>query len=215
MKVVKLVVFVVFILLNFICIPSFVKAATMEELPPYITVKGVDTSKYEIAKTISDEKVIIDIIEKDGDLYYSWSFDKDKIGSEIDLNFELNFESPKKQEIDALAENPDKTYLSFTHHGNLPSEATINVYVGNKYSNGEKLYLYYYNEEKNTIEYVDKGLEVKDGYVTFKINHCSDYFLTGAVVNNAEGNPKNMNTIIGILAVIVIGLVGATLFFKR
>lgn len=212
MRAVKILIFV---LIGVMLIPVYTEAATMEELPPYITVKGVDESKYKIEKSISEDKVIINIIERDGNLYYSWSFDKDKVGSEIDLNFELNFVSEKKEEIDAIAENTDKTYLSFTHHGNLPSEATINVYVGDKYANGKKLYLYYYNEEEDIIEYVDKGLEVKDGYVTFKINHCSDYFLTAAVVNNAEGNPKNMNYAIGILAIIVIGLIGANLFFKR
>ena len=212
MKAVKLVLF---LFLSLIVLPGFVNAATMEELPPYITVKGIDLEKYEIEKTISENKVIINIKEKDGNLYYSWSFDKDKIGTEIDLNFELNFISEQKGKIDAIAENEDKTYLSFTHHGNLPSEATINVYVGDKYNEGEKLYLYYYNEEKDIVEYVDHDLKVKDGYVTFKINHCSDYFLTGAVVNNAEGNPKSMNYAIGILAVVVIGLIGANLFFKK
>ncbi len=212
MKIVKLVAF---LFLSLLCIPSFVSAATIEELPPYITVKGIDTEKYEIEKTISEEKVIINIKEKDGNLYYSWSFDKDKVGAEIDLNFELNFVSEKKTKIDAIADNDDKTYLSFTHHGNLPSEATMNVYVGDKYSEGEKLYLYYYNEEKDIVEYVEHDLKVKDGYVTFRINHCSDYFLTAAVVNNAEGNPKSMNYAIGILAIVVIGLIGANLFFKR
>lgn len=212
MKVTK---FIYFIILSLFFIPSIVCATTIEELPPYITVTGIDTEKYEIEKIISENKVIINIKEKDGNLYYSWSFDKDKIGTEIDLNFELNFVSEQKRKIDAIAENKDKTYLSFTHHGNLPSEATINVYVGDKYKNKEKLYLYYYNEEKDIVEYVDHDLKVKDGYVTFKINHCSDYFLTGAVVNNAEGNPKNMNYAIGILAVIVIGLIGANLFFKK
>lgn len=206
---------IVFLLLCIVFIPIQVHADTMKELPPYITVKGIDTDKYKIEKEIKEEKVVINIKERDGNLYYSWSFDKDKVGEEIDLNFELNFISPVQSKIDSIAENKDKTYLSFTHHGTLPSEATINVYVGNKYSEGEKLYLYYYNDEKDVVEYVEDGLTVKDGYVQFKIHHCSDYFLTGAVVNNAEGNPKSMNYAIGILAIIVIGLIGANLFFKR
>ncbi len=212
MRVAKLTLFIFMLLL----IPSFVNAATMEELPPYITVEGIDSEKYEIDKTITSDQVIIDIKERDGSLYYSWSFDKKKVGETIDLNFELDFVSEKQSEIDAIAnENNDKTYLSFTHHGNLPSRATINVYVGNRYKEGEKLYLYYYNEERDVIEYVDNGLKVKNGYVEFKIDHCSEYFLTAAVVNNAEGNPKSMNYIIGILAVIVIGLLGVNLFFKK
>lgn len=203
---------VVFVILCLTIFPVCVEAATMKELPPHIKVTGIDTSKYEIEKEIKEEKIVINIKEKDGSLYYSWSFDKDKVGDEIDLNFELNFTSSNKKSIDAIAKNDDKTYLSFTHHGNLPSEATINVYVGNRYNDGEKLYLYYYNDDKDTVEYVDDNLVVKNGYVEFKINHCSDYFLTGAVVNNAEGNPKTMNHIIGVLALIVIGLIGVNMF---
>ena len=57
--------------------------------------------------------------------------------------------------------------------------------------------------------------KVKDGYAEFVINHCSEYFLTGAVVNDAVNNPKSLNYVIVGLAGLVIALVGYTLFKRR
>jgi hypothetical protein len=54
----------------------------------------------------------------------------------------------------------------------------MNVYVGDKYKNGDVVYLYYYNEDTGKIEAVsESGLVVKAGYVEFTITHCSVYFL--------------------------------------
>ena len=48
-------------------------------------------------------------------------------------------------------------------------------------------------------------IKVKDGYVEFSIDHCSDYFLTAAIVQEAVGNPKNINyIIIGLLVVVLL-----------
>ena len=74
---------------------------------------------------------------------------------------------------------------------------------------------YYYNEETKKIEFIDKNIKVKDGYAEFVINHCSEYFLTGAVVNDAVNNPKSLNYVIVGLVGLVIALVGYTLFKRR
>lgn len=214
----KIVKTVLLLFISIFLIPVGTKAQeTITELPPDVKIRGIDTEKYDIEKEITEDRVIVNIKEKDGSLYYSWSFKKEKIkDNTIDLNFEISFNSPKEKEIDSKSEkNKDKMYLSFTHHGLLPSEATINVYVGNKYKEGEKLYLYYYNESTNEIEYVDKALKVKKGYVTFSIEHCSEYFLTGAVVNNAKGNPKTLNHIIVVLGLFIFGLACIMLFSKK
>ena len=69
--------------------------------------------------------------------------------------------------------------------------------------------------ETKEIEYVDKNLKVKDGYVEFSIKHCSIYFLTGAVVNNAKGNPKTLNRIIVALGLFIFALAAIMLFSKK
>ena len=106
---------------------------------------------------------------------------------------------------------PYKLIVTFDHHGALPSNATVRVNVSDKFSDGEELYLYYYNEETTDIEYIEHHLKVEDGYVEFNIEHCSNYFLTAAVVNDAVNNPKSVNYIIIGLGVIVFILIAVTL----
>lgn len=204
-----LVLLVSFIFIN-------VDALTIEELPPIIKIDGMDTSSYEIEKTITEDNVTINFKNKNNDNVYAWSFNKNKVAEIINLNFELKFQSAKKALIDKLTkQNTDKFYLSFTHHGDLPGAATMKVYVGNKYKDGKELYLYYYNEQNDTIEYVSEKHKVVAGYVEFKIKHCSEYFLTGAVVNNEITTPKALNYVIGVLFLIVFILVSITLFSTK
>ena len=202
----------------FLLIPICVSAKnTLKDLEPDVDIKGIDVEKYDVIKEVSNNNIIISVKEKDGKLYYSWTFDKKDIkDNKIDLNFEIRYKSNNDKKINELTkDNKDKFYISFTHHGNLPSEATVNIYVGRNYKNNENLYLYYYNEDTNEVEYVSRDLKVKNGYVSFKIDHCSDYFLTGAVVNNAKGNPKTINTIIVVLASFIFILLCVMLFSKK
>jgi len=196
-------------------LPFSTHALTINEMPPKVYIEGMKLEDYLIDKKITEKEVIITLKKKNSSIEYSWEFDKEKITSEIRLNFSLSFDSPNKDKIDALTKDNEKLYLSFSHHGNLPSRAKIRVFVGEKYSNGEKLYLYYFNEEENVIEYVDHELEVKDGYITFEIDHCSDYFLTTTIVTDAINNPKSMNYIIMVMFGVVIVLVGATIFSTK
>ena len=207
-----------FILFIFLLLPVCVSAKnTLKDIEPEVNIKGIDIEKYDVEKEVSNDSIIISIKEKDGKLSYSWTFNKKDIkDNKIDLNFEIKYVSPNKKIIDSLAqENHDKFYISFTHHGDIPSEASVNVFVGDKYKNNEKLYLYYYNSKSKDIEYIDKDLKVNNGYVSFKIRHCSDYFLTGAVVNNAKGNPKTINTIVVVLASFIFVLLCVMLFSKK
>lgn len=192
--------------------PTFCYASVIDEVPPYVDIIGINENDYNITKTITDDEVIIKLTEKSTGLSYSWSFDKDKIDDKISLDFNIDFESTKKEEIDNISGDMDKIYLSFNHHGTLPSNAKIKVNVSSKFKDGDKLYLYYYNESTGNAEFVENNIEVIDGYAEFEINHCSEYFLTGAIVNDATNNPKNLNHIIIGLVVVVLGLMAYTMF---
>lgn len=204
----KIVTFLIMLLF----IPTFCYASVIDEVPPYVDIIGINENDYNITKTITDDEVIIKLTEKATGLSYSWSFDKDKIGNKISLDFNIDFESTKKEEIDNISGDMDKIYLSFNHHGTLPSNAKIKVNVSSKFKDGDKLYLYYYNELTGNAEFVENNIEVIDGYAEFEINHCSEYFLTGAIVNDATNNPKNLNHIIIGLVVVVLGLMAYTMF---
>ena len=179
----------------------------------------VNNTGTKILKTEGDSYISYIVEDNERNLTYTWSFPKTenyKNNIKDDLYIDLNL----RLSIDAITNDTNtinekvkqnKLIVTFDHHGALPETATVRINVSNKFKDGEKLYLYYYNPDNNLIEYIDNGLKVKDGYVEFSIDHCSDYFLTAAIVQEAVGNPKNINYIIIGLLVVVLLLVAVTL----
>lgn len=173
---------------------------------------------YKILKTENNSEVTYNIIDYERNLTYSWSFSKQNNNIplseslEMDINLRLNIDAITKN-TNIINEKVDKNKLivTFDYHGELPTKAKIIVNVKDRFYNGDHLYLYYYNPELDQIEFIDKDIIVKDGYVEFEIEHCSDYFLTGAVVNEAVNNPKSINYVIIGLGVIVFILIAITL----
>ena len=178
----------------------------------------VTNTETKITKSESAEYISYNVIDYERDLIYTWDFIKDKSKSikeniMMDVNLRLNIDkinTEDTKEIDKRV-TQEKLIVSFDHHGSLPLNAMVKINVENKFKDNESLYLYYYNPETQQIEFMEKNIIVKDGYATFKIDHCSDYFLTAAVVNDAVNNPKNLNYIIIGLGVVVVILIAITL----
>lgn len=168
-----------------------------------------------LIKTETNDKVMF-IKEHDGKFMYSWSFDKKEYESKgFEFDMGIKFKSPNKIEINRLiSKGMKKEYVSFNYHGNLPSEATIKVPIS-KFKDGEKLNLYYYNSETNEIETIASYVIVSNGYASFKIDHCSDYFLTLSIVKEASGGNNNNGIIIIGMLVVIVGLVGYTIFNNK
>lgn len=180
----------------------------------------VENTGTKIMKVEGEEHISYIVEDYERNLTYTWSFPKTeeyqkniKDNLAIDLNLRLSLDADTK-DTRVINEKVDenKLIVTFDHHGILPETATVRINVGKKFENGDKLWLYYYNPEEDQIEYIDHKLKVVDGYVEFQIDHCSDYFLTGAVVNDAVGNPKNINAIIIVLGIVAFGLVAFTLW---
>ncbi len=167
-----------------------------------------------LLKTETKDKVIFIQGEK-GHFNYSWTFDKNEFKkNEFEFDMNIKFESPNITRINKLINNNiKKQMISFDYHGNLPSLATIKVPVSKNFKDGDRLNLYYYNDLTNKIEEVDTNLKVINGFVSFDIKHCSDYFLTLSIVKEAGAKSNNGIIIIGML-VIIVGLIGYT-FFKN
>lgn len=176
-----------------------------------------------ITKSETSDSVIYEVIDNQKGLTYSWTFEKNeeynsslKGNMEIDINLNLNvLDSLSNNYLDSKVTNKDKLIISFEHHGKLPTKAKIKLDVKGKYKDGERLYLYYYNEEKEQIEFIKNNLIVQHGKVEFEIDHCSNYLLTASIVQEAVNNPKNINLIIIVMVAVIIVLIGVTLFQNK
>lgn len=168
-----------------------------------------------LIKTETKDKVIF-IKDKNDSFSYSWAFDKDEYGKkEFDFDLGINFSTPNKKKIESLIKDDVKAkYISFNYHGDLPSSASIKLPVNDMFKDGKSLNLYYYNENKNEIELITTGVKVINGYVTFEIDHCSDYFLTLSIVKEASGNNNNGIIITGMI-IVIVGLIGYTLIKNK
>ncbi len=176
-----------------------------------------------IEKTETSDSYYYSVKDSERDLEYSWRFIKEQ-GQNISVEDSLYIEEDLRLSLDAKTKDTEainqmvdqeKLIISFDYHGALPLETSVKINVQDRFQEGEKLYLYYYNPESDNIEYIAHNVEVKDGYVEFQIDHCSDYFLTAAVVNDAVNNPQSINYIIIGLIVIVFILVAITLFQSK
>ena len=174
----------------------------------------VNAAKQNTYKTVTNSNIIY-IVDDGGEFSYYWQFDKEDYRDKIDFSLNIDTNSNKLSQIQKFVyDNSKVKYLSFEHHGALPSDATLKVKVSDKYSDGDKLYLYYYNEESGKLEYIDRNLIVKNGLVEFQIKHCSDYILTASIVKTAVNNPQSMTLIIISLLILGVILVAATLFMN-
>lgn len=140
----------------------------------------------EIQKEIIDalkttkKKLTIQRRNNIGDLLYSWTFDGNQMDTTLKVKSGIIFGALNILDIDQITNFARRVDLSFYHSGELPKGTSVTVYVGNEFEDEETLKFYYYNKETKQMELIIDGLVVKEGYVTFPLQHCSDYTLTKA-----------------------------------
>ena len=221
---------VLIVVTTLLCITIIVLSATIKSI---VATKNnnsktdeellVSNTETRIFKSESEDYISYIVEDYDRGLTYTWQFKKEELKDkavaeniELDVNLRLSIDADTKDTrmINELVDQK-KLIVTFDHVGKLPARATIRINVSDKFDNGEKLYLYYYNPTTKKIEFIKDNIKVIDGYIEFEIDHCSDYFLTGAVVNDAIGNPKHVNYVIIGLIVIVVILVAKNLWQSK
>ena len=143
--------------------------------------------------------VVIPVVDDKGNELYTWTFDNenidltvlDKIGS---LDLTVNFVTAKEKKIQSSVNHLGKAmFIEIPNYdGKLPGKATLTVPVGNKYKNGDKVYLYYYNEKTGKVEKVGDAITVTNNKVSITIDHCSVYFLSDKDDVATKDSAKNV-----------------------
>ncbi len=149
-----------------------------------------------VFSTMKDKSknLTIGVVNDKNELQYSWTFASSTIKDTtkaVDLS--ISFDNKMQSKVEKVVGTADALYINFAYHGTLPGPATIKTYVGDKYADGETIYLYYFDEEQNKVLMVGNGaLKVKDGYVEYTITHCSTYFVSEKKLN-VEKDKASLN----------------------
>ena len=180
----------------------------------------VDDEKLEDAGIIvnSDEKITkedLELIKKskktltfnyyneEKKLIYSWKVDGSKIEDTKDLLTNITFTTDNIDKIGELSNYADGMYLNFSHKGTLPKGTKVKIFVGDKFEDKTKVNLYHFNKEDSSLDSIITELIVKDGYIEFDIEHCSEYFVTRSNLGLNHTN-NYLIVIISIIELIVI-----------
>lgn len=143
------------------------------------------------------KNITVSISNEEGKEQYAWTFTGSNLAKSNqdieDVNLSLDVEAINNTEMKELLSASDSKgkdgskqskglVINFSHHGDLPSQANVRIFVGNQEGirAGDNVILYYYNSETNKLDSLpySSGYTVDaDGYVTVQILHCSNYVL--------------------------------------
>ena len=142
-------------------------------------------------------------------LIYSWIIDGSKISEVLDFSLKINFSSNYTYEIGEISNYSDGKYIHFEHQGDLPAGTKVKLYVGDKFIDDKLVNVYFYDHNTKKLELIKQKLVVKNGYIEFEINHCSDYFVTMATIG--ESSETVLTLIFMIVSIVEFVLIAAIL----
>ena len=89
----------------------------------------------------------------------------------------------------------------------------VKLFVGDKFSNGDLVNVYYYDKDTKELDSIHDGIQVQEGYITFDIEHCSEYFVTRANIGSSVSESKGVNVFLIISIVELVVIIGVIVFF--
>lgn len=163
-----------------------------------------NTLSSNILKELKGKDIELKITKYENDnIKYIWSISGKNIKEEFDFDTLVKFESENADKINELMNYAQSIYLNYSHSANLPKNTKFKVYVGNEYNENDLLNLYYFDEKSNKMILEQENLVVKNGFVEYEIEHCSEYILTQSKIKNSNFDYKNI--IIIIETIVIIG----------
>lgn len=151
---------------------------TTEKLPDSL-IKKVDATVSTDTKFNTKDFVgkSMEVVTKAG----KWYFPSVTAAIDFDPSFEVGKKLEKVSKKLATVTLPATLKyitLDFAFSGDLPGTANVTVDLSSAgFTEGQTVYLYYYNPEKNIFELTSEAT-YKNGSATFTMTHCSEYIVT-------------------------------------
>ena len=132
---------------------------------------------------------------------YSFILDGNSIkaGGEFNPNISLVVENNTMEEAVNYAAG---LYLDFSNCGSIPKGIILKYFVGDIYSNNDKLNLYSYDGSK--VVHLKENIEVVDGYVSFNVEDAITHLISKTNVVNAEVKKEGID--IWMITTITLGV---------
>lgn len=141
------------------------------------------------------KNIVIEITNENGNVEYMWTLPVVNMNTAYEINTDISSDSVNQDKItQLLSHNSISKIVSFSHSGELPEGTKVKIYVGDKFSDGELINFYYFNEWSNDIEKIMDFLEVKDGYIEVLLSHASDY----VILRSLDSSDENTSQLISI-----------------
>lgn len=132
---------------------------------------------------------------------YSWIIDGTKLNTINDININVNFMSENADDIEKVANYANGIYLNLLQKEVLPEGTKLRIYVGDKYKDGNIIYIYSYNKENLELKNIN-SVTVENGYIELEVKENTEYFISKAFIEKKV--KENGINIINILIIIII-----------
>lgn len=161
----------------------------------------------------SKKKVTFNYVNENKVVMYSWVVDGKNLSKIKEINTKITFGSENINDIGTASNYAEGKHVNFEHTGELPDSTQVRLFVADKFSNGDIINVYSYDKDGKKLTSVQKALEVKDGYISFDIENCAEYFITRSNVMDVVEEKKGINVFLIISIVELLVIVGLVVMF--
>lgn len=191
------------------------EVATSEQISVFSDESGIIGADVIALLKEKGKNLLVKAKNSDGTILYEWMIPTASLqGTEV-IKTKIFFDSEKQGALDVASNYAKGVALIFEENETLPEGITVKIYLNGNYQDGEKIRLYYFNNDTGKLELVQTGLAVTEGAVSFPLEHTSDYLLTKSNVIVEEAKKHNVFLYLAIFELIIIVELAAILIKKR
>lgn len=162
--------------------------------------KDETITKEHLQKVKESGKIInFNYFDENNTNIYTWIIDGTKINTINDININVNFTSENADNIEKVANYANGIYLNLVQKEFLPEGTKLRIYVGDKYKDGDLVYLYSYEQTNLELKNIN-SVTVLNGYIELEVKENTEYFISKAFIEKKVEEKEEIN----ILLIIVI-----------
>ncbi len=153
----------------------------------------------------------------------TWSIDVDSIDesamTEVDMGVTLGTENVPQELISTILNGNKYLEVTLAHQGAFGFEPVLHIAIGKEYS-GQYANLFYYDPEKESLEFVCDAVIGPDGVASLRFEHASCYLvivseqsMSGVSFEDESVNPATRWIMTGVFVFMILVVIGYGIFF--